>query len=371
MDPVSDLLSVTRISTITEVLVRTLQIPQTLVYLNRVPVVDADEGEIMGEYSGRVVSANIVNDDQAAVMVQAGRVSLNTQAIPNLKIGSKLSQSLRNRLNRISRGGGIPGDNGIITNFIRNEVKNRLDGVRILMNRFLAGMMVDDLTYKKLGITYTGVSWGMPSDLKFVPSIEWTAANAATMTPINDLLTFLRYASTTYGQSYNRFTSSTTIFQNIVGSTEFRNKAQAFTTLATTATNFGALQLNNTLSRQLFEAMTGLQFEVDDSQFQDELNDGTVTTHRYLAENVGFLGNTGDDNNEAAMDFGNTIVNETEGNDVPGIIGGGFPAPQTGPVSYAVHDGHNPPGQSIWAVARGFPRKKNKYATARITAWAA
>jgi hypothetical protein len=317
------------------------------------------------------VSANVVNDDQSAVMVQAGRVNLNTQAIPNLKIGSKLSQSLRNRLNRIGRGGGIPSDNGIITNFIRNEVANRLAGVRILMNRFLAGMMIDNLTYSKLGVTYTGVSWGMPTDLKFTPSIEWTAANAATMTPINDLLTYLRYASTTYGQAYNRLTMSTTIFQNVTGSTEFRNKAQAYTTLATTAANFGAIQLNTVLARQLLEAMTGLQFEVDDSQFQDELNDGTVRTGRYIAENIGFLSNTQDDNSEASMDFGNTIVNETEGSDVPGIIGGGFPAPQVGPVAYAVHDGHNPPGQSIWAVGRGFPRKKNKYATARITAWAA
>jgi hypothetical protein len=368
-----DLLSVTRVNGIAEVINANLAIPDSLRYLARTPVVDADEGEVMGSYEGRSVSAEIIPDDQRARVRQGGRVSLDTSAIPNLKDGSLITQAMMNLLRRINRGGGIPGDNGIISNYTRREVASLINGIRILQNRMIVGMLVDDFTYVKNGVKYKNISWGMPSTLKFAPSIPWLPANAATATPIGDLLLYKQQSAPT-GETYNRYTCSTTQFTNIVNTTDFRTRAQAFTTLANSATTFQQISLNTQLATDLLKTLTGLVFEIDDSQWQDELNDGSTATYRYLAENVGSLSNSNDDNNAGTFDFANTTVNETEVGDVPGtsVVGGGFPAPQSGPVSYAtITPDLNPPNITIWAVARGFPRKHRKTATARVTAWPA
>lgn len=365
-----ELLSVTRISGVIQTLANVLEAPANMIYLNSTPEVNATDGEILGTYEGHVVSADIINDDQSAVVRAAGRFQLSTSAIPNIKQGSLITQSLLNLLNRINAGGGVRSDGGVIENYLRNEALAKIQAIRIMQNRMIAGMHMDQFDYEKMGVLYRNVSWGMPADLKFVPSIPWTAANAGTMTPIADLRTMRDYAANTYGEEYNRLRLARSLFNNIIGSTEFREDAKLYTAAANTTGTFAAVAV--TAKQQLLEQMTGLILEISDATYRDEMNDGSIPTKRYVPEHVAILGNTADDNNSTAMDWANAIVNESEVGTVPGtqVVGGGFPAPAYGPVGYATIRGDlNPPNLTIWAVMRGFPRKKRATATARIDAY--
>jgi hypothetical protein len=72
-----DQLSVTRVNGIAEVINEQLAIPASLKYLNLIPVIDdVDEGEVMGYHEQRIVSAEIIPDDQAARVHQGGRIYL-------------------------------------------------------------------------------------------------------------------------------------------------------------------------------------------------------------------------------------------------------------------------------------------------------
>jgi hypothetical protein len=76
---------------------------------------------------------------------------------------------------------------------------------------------------------------------------------------------------------------------------------------------------------------------------------------------------TGDDGQSSAYDFANGIVTESI---VAPLIAGApdFGGEQVGPVAF--YNGNrelNPPDLRAWAVARGFPRKHDKYATAVLT----
>jgi hypothetical protein len=278
-----------------------------------------------------------------------------------------------NLLRRINRGGGIPGDGGIISNYSRREVANNIAGVRILMNRMLAGMLIDDWSYRKNGVTIKNVSWGMPQSHKFVPAISWTLANRSTATPVQDILLWRKTLETDliFSETFDTLIGSSTMFNNIIATDDFRNAARPFTPYANDTTTFQQIKLNNKLAGELFTTITGVRFDFDNAAFADELNDGSTKTERYLAENVGAFVNSADFDN-GTYDFANTIVNETQVGDLAGttIIGGGFPAPQSGPVAYAtITPDLNPPNIRLWAVARGFPRKHRKTAGARVTAW--
>jgi hypothetical protein len=74
------------------------------------------------------------------------------------------------------------------------------------------------------------------------------------------------------------------------------------------------------------------------------------------------------DGNAGAWDFANGTVTETMRGTVPNLIGE-FEGEQEGPVAYytGADPNGNPPGLIGWGVARGFPRKHQKAASAVLT----
>jgi hypothetical protein len=370
-----DQLAAYRITRIMRVITDNLAVPNDLLFLSSTPVTDADEGDIMGYYEGYDVSADVIPDDQAAVVGGAGRINLQSSAVPNLKRGRPISQGMFNTLKRINRGGGVPNDEGLVSNYVRNELTSVLKGVRILMNRMLCGMQMDAFSYKKGGVTFANVSWGMPASRKFSPTIPWSTTGSAT--PITDLMAWLEAAATdttAVPERYDRLTLSTKMWRNIRATDDFRNQAKIYTPVANDAATFANL-VRTTAAPVLFEQITGLQIRLHDATYRDEMNDGTTAVKRVQPANIGILGVRADDANADAMDFANAVVNETEMPNLPGlsVVGGGFPAPAFGPVAYAtLANGQlNPPGLNLWGVGRGFPRKLRKTATAKITAWTA
>lgn len=365
-----DLLAASRLTRRIQTLAAVLEAPDQLIYLNTTPITPALDGEIFGTYEGAVVSADIVQDDASAVIRSGGRYQLNTSAIPNIKQGSLVTQSMLNLLNRINANGAIQGDVVSVRNYVRNELNNKLQACRIMMNRMICGMHMDQFTYRKMGIIYDNVSWGMPAGLKFNPSVGWDSTSS---TPVTDLLLYLRTAAQDFGEQYNRIRLGTKLFNYVIATADFRSyAANYFAPAGASNTTFAGLLNNTGQMRTLLEQITNLRWDINDAVYREELNDGTHVSKRYQPDNIAILGNTADDNNAGSADFANAIVNETEIGIVPGtqVIGGGFTAPEYGPVSYATIRGDlNPPNLTLWGVVRGFPRKLRKTMTARITAY--
>lgn len=364
------LLATSRLNTIIKTLNIATEAPSQLIFLNSTPVVPATDGELTAVYEGRVVSADAVADDAVAGLTAGGKVTITAENIPNFKQGSLITQEVMKLLRRIEDGGGVRSDSGFIENYARNELNNKLAAIRVSLNRIIAGMHMDSFSYRKRGLNFTNVSWGMPSSLKFTPSPAWTAANLATMTPIDDLLAYKLAASGAgVGENYNRIRLSRSQFSLIVRSDNFRNYAKILNPGLATGSVFPTGSLK--LMQPLFEGATGLQVEFSDGTFREELEDGRTITGRYVPDNIAILGDSSDDNNASAMDLANGIVQESEvgsffqGSGGVGALGVG---PQYGPFAYSTGSPDlNPPNAKIWAVARSFPRKHRATATARIT----
>src|SRR4051812_27505404 len=66
-------------------------------YLDRVPLVPADDGEITAIFSENQVAADVIPPDGKARTVKAGALEFNVAELPNIKLGAHLNQQDLNR----------------------------------------------------------------------------------------------------------------------------------------------------------------------------------------------------------------------------------------------------------------------------------
>ncbi len=362
----TDFFSTTRITRLVQTLANELEVSQPLTFLNRTPIVPVlDDIEILGSYSGPIFAADLITEDAEAVVVDGGRfeVSATVSSIPKIKIGSRVGEAMLRRLTQLKQGIQLVGDPSVITGWELDFATNLIKGVRQRMNSLCAAMMLDNHTYDRLGVKLAG-SFGAPSDLKVTVSTKWISANAATMTPIADLEAVIQNAAIKYGKNYNRVDMSTVAFSKITASAEFAERVRLFRQIEPTMFSMGLY--SQEALRNLFTQITGLALNIEDSQMTVREQNGTRTQTRYLPANQILLSSTQDDGNTGAYDFANGIVTESI---VAPLIAGApdFGGEQVGPVAF--YNGNrelNPPDLRCWAVARGFPRKHDKNATAAI-----
>jgi hypothetical protein len=345
----------------------TRDVPTDLRFLARTPIVPAADSEVMARFTGQVIIADLVANDQKAVTYDSGRYTFEGTAIPNIKHGRHLTQEMINHLLGLQASGvGAEDETGLINDYQNRTIDDLLLGVRQRMEALLVAMAIDGLSYNRLGIIMTNVTWGMPSDLKVTPAISWD--NAGTATPVADLLAVQLTARVRYGQAYNRATMSTQAFRSMIATTEFQNKARMYLAPNVSFVNLGADNLE--MMRTLAERVIGMSIELYDSRYWYQNPDGSLTSAPYLPIVKVVLSFTGDDNNRAAADFANAITTESvvaelgANTGIVGTLGG----PQRGPIAYATvpHD-LNPPNVTYWACARGFPRKHRLQSTAVLT----
>lgn len=356
-----ELLAVNRVNTIMRALRDVRELPQNLLFLNRTPVVDATDGEIIARFTGNVVIADVVMDDQMAVVRSNGQITLDTTKIPNIKHGSPCTQEMLNLIDRIESGGGIRDDEGIVDNWLNRTLDGLLTGVRQREEYFLIGAILDTVTYDRLGVKFT-VTFGTPSDLKVTVGTVWSTS--ATATPVANLQTQQALGREKYGKNYNRFTMTSVAFRQMIATTEFRDKAALYNQLVgVTAATFPLADIP--AMTQLAGRILQAQLELYDAKYQQENSASALTVTAFWPDDKVGLTDTSDDNSAQAMDFANGIVTESIVADMAGltVVGGGenggFGGPVSGPVSYvtAASPDLNPPGVNLWAVARGFPRK--------------
>lgn len=329
-------------------------LPNQLSFLARTPIIDAVDGEIMARFVGRVQIADLVADDQKALVYQSGKMRFESYGIPNIKHGVNMTQEMLNQLDALAAG--MTRDEGIFTQWERNTQDGLLLGYRQRQEALIIAMHLDDLDYNRFGIKLAGVGWGMPSNLKVTLSgnARWT--EHATAEPVNNVWNLKRVALTQWGQVFDRMTLGTQAFQEMIACTEFQNKARTYLAPNVSYVN---LPLDDTMmQKNIAMSVLGLkEIEIYDWRHWSQNEDGTLTSTAFWPiDKVGFT-STADDNNPMAYDFANGVATESiVANLVPGGMIGNLGGLQRGPVSYVTGE-HNPPQVTYWVAGRGFPRK--------------
>jgi hypothetical protein len=231
-------------------------------------------------------------------------------------------------------------------------------------------MLTDGMDYDSLGVKMSGVTWGMPSDLKVTAGTTWDNISA---TPITDINTVRDIAQQRYGVSLNRLTMSSATLRYMVKTTEFKDQAKLIT-----ASLFGAPAMTIPMQDQdVVRRLAGsvlniggeaMQIEIDDRRYFSQSAAGVTTSQRFFPIGKVVLTSSANDGNASAWDFANGQVIESMVSNLATVPGGQIPG-GFGPVSYATlaDPSLNPPGIVYWGVARGFPRKHLLQASACLT----
>jgi hypothetical protein len=233
------------------------------------------------------------------------------------------------------------------------------------MEALIVAMMVGSLSYDRLGIRMTGVTWGRPADLNVTPSITWDTP--ATATPVSDLLTVKRVAAVRYGEVFNRVTMSTQALIYMVATAEFQAKAKAWIPIGFTFANENIDNLDQMSG--LAGKVLGMEIETYDARYWSQSASGAITSAPFLPTAKVVLSATDDDNDPSCLDFANGVVTESivaslATTSMAGSLGG----PQRGPLAFAiVSQTLNPPDITYFGVARGFPRLHRKSCGACLT----
>ena len=352
-----------KITTIVQALADQLERDKQLTFLSRTPVVAADDDEITGKWKGTIFAADVIADDQEAVVYESGSFQFTANTIPNLKLGKSVGQSMLNRVMRMQKNLSNTFDSSFFTDWENTVAEDLVQGIRERINFLVCCMQMDATTYNRMGINMTGTGWGMPSDLKVTAAADWS--DNANSTPITDLQTIMnRTAPDTYGERYNRVTMSIRAFTYLTQSAEFQNRIKGVLRYA-----FGTQQINTGDTGQMQQLLADIlnaTIEIVDTTFWERSNNGAKTAARVLPYNKVILSSTNDDGNRAVMDFANGVVTES----VVGTMLGeeGFNGESFGPIAYYTgNTSLNPPNITVWGVQRGFPRKHRETATAVLT----
>lgn len=361
MEP-KELLSAVRVTKVIRSLQDKRGIPQALVNLARTPIVPASEGEIMAQFQGQILIADLIADGQRAGVYSAGKLQLIGQKVPNLKLGYALNQDQLNQMMMKLSGVEIMDD--LFPSTETRILDNLREGVNYRMEMLIIAAKIGDLDYDRLGIKMEGVSFGMPADLKITIANEWT--DSANATPVADILMAKRLGQVKYGIIYDRIKLTLSAFNAMIATTEFQNKSRTYLAPNVSFTNLNAADTD--FQRNLAANVLGVkEVEINDARFWQENPDGSLFSHAFQPSNKVILESTLNDNDASAIDFANGVVTEAIISNMPGSkIQGQLPTNARGPVAYQTSE-DNPPSTTYFGVGRGFPRRHLRQLTACLT----
>lgn len=359
-----------RLNRIVGTLAAELEIRRPLVYLERTPLVAADDDELTGRFTGKIMAADIVTDDQKAVVNQSMTLELITNVIPNVKHGERMGQKFLNRIERLKNGTlAVTSGENRLKDWEAQIAENLLLGLRWRLNAMACAMMMDTFSYNRFGVQIAGASWGMPSDLKVTVGTAW-GANPTTADPLGDILAIDQTARLKYGIEFDTVTMGTLDFRDMVATTSFANRAALIVQAHFLTGPSALLTRADPEMKVLAQRILGKDIVLDDHQYNERASDGSITTTKTLPRFKIILSRAQDHGNAQAYDMANGVPTEAIVADMIGMAPAGLGGrEQYGPVSYytPADDALNPPGIDAWAVARCFPRKFIPESTAVLT----
>jgi hypothetical protein len=357
-----DLFSNVRLTAVLNGFTDPRQMPGQFEFSRRVPTRRATDNEITARFIQYPQVADLIADDQRAVVYNTGKFQLSTTKVPNLKIGANVTQTQLVQLQAIAANPGSA-DADFFRDWESNTLYNLRLGIQQRIELMLVSMMTDSFVYDRLGLKVSA-SWGMPSDLKVTPATAWDNPAA---TPITDILTLKRLAQVKYGVILNRLTMSLAAFNYMIATTEFANKAKVFFPQGIAlVTNVSTENTDDMLRLAERVLGNGIRIVLYDAMYFSQNEAGVTSMFPFLPITKVIFDSTANDGNGQVWDLANTLVTEPLVASIQGNPIGA--ANQVGPISYVTGVPNlNPPQLTYWAVQRCFPRKHYLQANAVLT----
>lgn len=338
--------------------------PQPLLFSQRVPDVNAEDGEILARMQHVVHVADLVADDQKAGVYNHNKLQYYTVNIPNLKVGTSLTQAQLNQWLAIQNNPAVPqATKDMLGGSLAMKLGDVKLGVAQRKETLLVAMYLDTFTYDRLGIKMEGAGWGTYSDLKVALAGADDWVNPTTAKPVQVILDTDQTARVRYGKGgYDRITMTSPAMRLMIATTEFQAKARA----ANIAMNLLSLSVddigvqNTRKMKALISDVLGMTVELYDARYWQQKSNGVWQMAPFLDLDAVVLDNTADDRQPRPHDFANGIVTESLVASLAGSgrgRGGPEGGPQYGPIAYPWYETLNPPQIEYYAVQRGFPRK--------------
>jgi hypothetical protein len=354
------LLQSARLSRIVGRLAAQLDIQRPQRFLDRLPMVPAFNDELLGRFTGKVIAADLVADDQKALAHSSMSLDLVSTALPNVKIGEMVPQKFLDRLQALEAAPPARGE-AMVTDFELQLAQKLVLSVRMRLNALACAMMIDTFSYNRFGVQLAGATWGMPTALKVTPGTVWSNVAA---TPITDILTIVTTARQTYGVEFDKITLGTSDLSDLLKTTEFANKATLTLGAGFLLTQAGVIAADLPTMKGVLGRMLNMTVEVDDAVIQERNNAGALTASRVLPLHYVLLSRTQDEGRGEVMDMANGFVTESLVNGMVGAVEG-LAGDQRGPVAYyTAPPDLNPPSITAWGVCKAFPRKSISESTA-------
>lgn len=365
-----DLFNNVRINSVMQGILDPRLLPQQFLFSKRIPTVRATDAEITARFIQYPQVADLVADDQRAVVYNTGKFQLQTTKVPNLKIGYNMNQSMLAQVLQIAANPGAVTDQ-FFTDWENNALYTLKLGIAQRIEILLAAMLTDSFVYDRMGLK-VAASWGMPSPLKVTPTIAWdhTPDSGVTYdaTPVTDVLTLRRLARVAYGVNLNRLTMSLAAFNYMVKTTEFMNRAKTFIPIGFTLTGQFATENTGSMLTLASKIFDGIEIVLYDAMYWSQDATGTPSMFPYLPITKVIFDNSEFDGNRTVWDLANTQVIEAMVASLGGSPISGAGQNAVGPISYATFPPNlNPPDITYWAVQRCFPRKHMLQANAVLT----
>jgi hypothetical protein len=337
-----------------------------LPFIERTKIVNADDEEILA-YSGYMIRESvgdlIATDEGVIADSRLGRIN----AIPNIKVGSRVSDSMIILAARLKNEVDKTTSLELINAYREQLAEHVAFGVKQIMNMLVLQVMLGGKANDFHGIK---IMVDIPDGLHI--EADWSK-------PFTAINAHKEKMASTFGENIDRMTLKSKTYRLLLASTEFQdaflkyrkeNAARFEEYINIYREKHNGVEPNDYLLIRHF-APTVLSNEVGvfvdlyDAIYRSRSN-GQSKVQSVLPENKVLFSNSKNDLNGMSMDYAQALVIESitnlvkESSDHCGI---GF-----GPIGFFRSNFElNPPDAQAWAVTRGRPRLHNRTAFSSFT----
>lgn len=350
------------------------EFPEQLGILTRVPVINAEQDEVLLRFRGRVFAASILSDTGRAPARPGPEMTLSQSTLPRLGHKIPLTAKQYELLARIEENVAGSRDADRLRIGISQQLADLVEGIRVRWATMAYGMQLGSFAYTTHGKVKATIAWdNFPSalqlDVSGVSTTRWSAASTAT--PVADIQSLIKTGKTVYGVIYDQIEMSQTAFDNMIRTTEFKGLVQSLFAVGQVTGSGIALPFNNTeLMKPMAQQILGVKnIIINDWTYNELGEDGqTISLNRYMPVNKVILSSMSHNGNDGVHDIANTEVLESMAGMVPGMVGEATGGP-FGPYGYvaAASLTGDPPGLELHARAVSLPRRHFDAASAVIT----
>jgi hypothetical protein len=342
-------------------------LPGDLMFLGRLAQVPARNSQLVAKWMERVQIADFIATDAKAPLYKNGRFTLETNVLGKMKIGTIFTEEDMEELNDLTMNADLMDPQGVLRgDMVNRVVAKQLLGIRWRQESLAVAMAIDGFSYNRLGISMSGVTWGMPTDLKSTVATPWQA-NPTTATPITNILQMRQLRRERYGKETNRITMGTSVLRAIIATTEFSNMIRMF--LAPNVSYANLPQVNSEYQRGLVGQLLDMEVVLYDSRYWSEDDAGNYTSARFLPltpQAAVVLDDKAADRNGSIQDFGIGVAMESKA--AGGLPNSGGVNRMAAGVNRAFSYTYlppnlDPPNLTIYSAMKGFPRKYDRAAT--------